>query len=110
MKRLMFAILLIPIMVSAEVNHRSVTVTANSQNVAVSGRSVLLVNDEGSSTAYFRLFSSNDTAAAATTSSAKIKSGESLSFSQPQSSTVGYSSISLIAAAGTSATVRIYSE
>lgn len=109
MKRLIFSILLIPIMVTAEVNYSIVTVTANAQSVAVSARSVLLVND-GSATAYFRLFSAGDTTGAATTSSPKITSGESLSFSQPQSSTAGYTSISLIAAAATSTTIRIYSE
>lgn len=77
-------------------------------------KTVLLVND-GANEVYYRLFTSGETAADATTSSAELKSGESVSFifqpgstkEQPQAY---YKTLSLICAAGETATVRVVSK
>lgn len=73
-------------------------------------KTVVLIND-GANEVYWRLFTSGETAADATTSSAELKSGESISLTYQPGSTdkaAGYyKTLSLICAAGESATVRL---
>lgn len=76
--------------------------------------SVTLIND-GANEVYFRLFTSGETPANATTSYAELKSGESMSFSfQPGSTSeqpqAYYKTLSTICAAGETATVRVISK
>jgi hypothetical protein len=89
----------------AEVGYQAVSANQTAQSVDTPGSRVLLVND-GSNEVYFRLFRPGQTAAAATTSSPELKSGESIEFT----SASGYASVSLVCASGETATVRVFWE
>ena len=79
-------------------------VSANSvaQTASVSGYSLLIVND-GSNEVYVNVYDMGQTVVDATTASAEIKSGESVTFERPG----GLGGVSIICAAGETATVRL---
>lgn len=113
-----FAEVFAPSSAEAEIRYVSISATSTVTNttLAAGTRSVTIVND-GTNSVYFRLFSSFDTAADATTSSAKLKSGESMSFtfaagSSGDSSLASgyYKVLSTICAATETATVRVYTK
>ena len=93
----------------------SATQVVTNTTLPANTMSVSMVND-GANSAYYRLFTNGETAAnAASATSAELKVGESISFSlqpgstaeQPQSY---YKTLSIICAAGETATVRVISK
>ena len=90
----------------------SVSVTSTSQTVtfAATRGSVTVINDSTSANElYFRLFTTADTPAAATTAGVRLQPGESLSFSFSSfsESGMGYSAISLVCDTAETATARV---
>jgi hypothetical protein len=119
MRRL--AVLLAVLAIACGLAYAEPTYTAVSATQAVTNttlpegtKTVLIVND-GANEIYYRLFTSGETSANATTASAQLKSGESISFTFTPGSTkevsqAYYKTLSIICAAGETATVRIVSK
>ena len=92
----------------------SATQTVTNSTLASGTQTVVLVND-GANEVYFELFGDQQTPADATTSSKELKANESLSFhfEGQQFGTLGnkyFKTLSIICAAGETATVRVYSQ
>lgn len=92
----------------------SATQTVTNTTLPASTKTVVLIND-GTNEVYWRLFTSGETAANATTSSAELKSGESIALTFQPGSTqeqpqAYYKTLSIICAAGETATVRVISK
>lgn len=91
--------------VSASQTVSNVTLTANT-------KTILLIND-GANEIYYDLYNDSETPADATTSSKELKSGETISFTFQPNSSSGlpggsyYKTLSIICAAGETATVRV---
>jgi hypothetical protein len=104
MKRILIALALVLALVtpaSAELGFTRVTVTsAGAQSVTINAGTLLVIND-GASVIYVRVFCEGEDVAAATTSSAEIKSGEGMSFSK----SLSVKAISILSAS--SSTVRL---
>lgn len=80
-----------------------VNATQSNQTITLNAPSVVIIND-GASEVYIRVFWAGETAAAATTADAELKSSESLVLSK----TMGVSAISVICQTSETATVRIF--
>lgn len=92
----------------------SATQVVTNTTLAAGTTDVIIFND-GANEVYYRLFTSGETAANATTSSAELKSGEKIRYTFKAGSTLEvsgayYKTLSLICAAGETATVRVYSK
>jgi len=91
----------------------SVTQTSQTITFASTHGSVTIINDSASANEiYFRLFTTADTVAAATTAGVRLEPGESLSFSFSSFSEpgTGYSAASIVCATGETATARVVSK
>lgn len=95
--------LLSPVPLSAELQGQTVSANSTSQTITI-GYSTLLVVNDGANEIYVRVFWEGETAAAATTSSREIKSGEAFTFSKQMQ----VASISIVCAAAETATVRLF--
>jgi hypothetical protein len=87
---------------NAELQTQTISANAGSQTVSIGYGTLTIVND-GSSAIFVRVFWEGETAAAATTSSPQIKSGEGFTFYK----SMGISAVSIVTAASGSATVRL---
>lgn len=92
----------------------SATAVVTNTTLPAGTKSVTIIND-GANEVYHRLFTSGETAADATTASAEIKSGESVTYSFEPGSTsevqgAYYKTLSVICAAAETATVRVISK
>jgi len=106
MKKWLLLFLLMALPAVSEVGFTEASATDTAQSVTLNARSVLIIN-AGADSAYFRLFRVGETAAAATTSYARIDINESIAFT---SDTNSFASVSIICDTGETATVRIYTE
>jgi hypothetical protein len=88
---------------SAELGYTTVSANSTAQTVTVASTNLVVVND-GTNEIYVRVFWEGETVAAATTSSAQIKSGETFAFTK-DFNLIG---ISIVCAAAETATVRLY--
>ena len=92
----------------------SATSTVTNTTLPANTRTVVIIND-GANEVYWRLFTNGETPADATTSSAELKSGESIALIFQPGSTYEqqgayYKTLSLICAAAETATVRVISK
>lgn len=100
---LIAGLLMLAAPIGAELRFTEASVTAVAQTVAINAPSLLIIND-GSNEIYVRVFWIGETAADATTSSARLDADESLTLEK----TIGISSISIVCAASETATARLY--
>jgi len=105
MKRraILLALLMVAGLAYAEMQFQSVSVTASSQTITISGASFSIKNEDSTNEIYVRVFENGDTIGAATTSNALIGAGETLSGYRPN----GLKAISLICAGGETATASV---
>ena len=99
--------------VSAEVDYDSVSATDTAGTTTFPYyRSTVSLYNQGTDEVYFRLFTTEDTVAAATTSFRSLPAGASITFTHNgQSETgLGYLAVSIICAAAETATVEISSK
>jgi len=95
------------------VTSNAVSVTSTSQTITfTNSRTDVLILNDGPNEIYVRVFTSEETAAAATTSHVKINTGESRGYSHnPRTeSGRGYLAVALVCAAAETATARIESK
>lgn len=125
MKRLSLALLLGLVLVAGQAvgepafKSLSVSDAVATHTFAAKTQTVTLVSD-GASTCYYRLFTNQDTPAAATTAYSPIKSGETITYTIKRNTTdattdsesggTAYKTLSAICSTGQTATWRVYSK
>lgn len=123
MRRLLFillgaAVVLSPVWVTGETGFTNVSVTATSGTTTfTTAQSTVMLCSYGANDAFFRLFTTEDTAAAATTAQTKLVAGSAtdpkcMSFTHnPRTQKgLGWGAVSLICAAAETATVHLITE
>jgi hypothetical protein len=91
---LTLAILAVAISARSELRNSTFTATGLSQTITVNAGEVFIVNDDSTNSIYVRIFESDETPAAATTSNFEIKKAEGFTFSRPG----GIKAISIVTA------------
>ena len=94
-------VLALVVPVNAELGGQTVSANTTSQTITIGYSSLTVVND-GAGSIYVRVFVEGETAAAATTSSREIKSGEGFDFNRQMQ----ISAISILSAS--TSTVRLF--
>jgi hypothetical protein len=100
-------------LVSAELDYDSVSATDTSTTVTFpTFRTSVNLYNQGADEVYFRLFTTEDTAAAATTSYRSLPAGASITFSHNATSEggLGYLAVAIVCDTGETATVEVSSK
>ena len=103
---ILLAVLITAKVVSAELLMQTVTANTSSQTATLNAGEVLIINDDDDTSVWIRVFTTDETVAAATTAapSVEIKFGEGFSFPR----TTGVKAVTLITSSGTVSVRLIY--